>query len=576
MLFDDILKQLGEFGPYQRRVYLLATLYYIPWAFHAIASVFLAAGTDHWCSIPTPVSDAFNCTGFGLDLEECERAQKNLIIPRRHVEGALVYEQCERYNISGFTGDATAKLKTNVTQECDTWEYDMTQYKTTVVQDFDLVCENKNLPKYADSAYFAGFLIGNFLFGNIADWIGRYLTFFIAVGCMTVSGTVAAFSPTFTAYAIMKFFIGLTNMAGLCAFTLGSEIVGPSKRAMAGNVGGLLFSVGYMLLAIIAYFIRDWRQLQLAISVPLVLFFLLIPILCESPRWLISRGQFSKAEQIIRKAAKVNKAQLPKVLFEEHEQIMEKEDKAIGTPWDLFKTPNMRAKSLNLFYNWFVNNMVYYGLSLSTSGLGVNDYVAAFVSGAVEVPALLSCWFILDRFGRRFPLFIYMVGGGMACILAALLPPGVGRTVVAMIGKFGITASFSVAYILSGELFPTPVRSIGIGMSSMCARVSGIIAPFILILGDYWPPLPFIIFGVNSVVAGALALLLPETLGTNLPQTLHEGEAFTRSSSNAPGLWTLCKFNGKDTEYQKTPAVEDAKELDEYPDDINENSAVPV
>ncbi|XP_072020844.1 organic cation transporter protein-like [Amphiura filiformis] len=374
----------------------------------------------------------------------------------------------------------------------------------------------------------------------------------------------------------MRFFIGMTNMAGLCVFILGSEIVGPSKRAMAGNVIWLFFSAGYMLLAIIAYFIRDWRQLQLAISVPLVLFFLLIPILCESPRWLISRGKFAKAEQIIRKAAKVNKAQLPEVLFEEHEQIMEKEDKAMGTPWDLFKTPNMRAKSLNLFYNWFVNNMVYYGLSLSTSGLGVNDYVAAFVSGAVEVPAYISCWFILDRFGRRLPLCIYMVGGGMACILAALLPPGVGRTVVAMIGKFGITASFSVVYIFSGELFPTPVRSIGIGMSSMCARVSGIIAPFILTLGDYWSPLPFIFFGVNSVVAGSLALFLPETLGTNLPQTLDEGEAFTRSSSNTPGLWTLCKFKGNDTAYQKTPAIEDAKEPGDCPDDTNENSAVPV
>ena len=64
-------------------------------------------------------------------------------------------------------------------------------------------------------------------------------------------------------------------------------------------------------------------------------------------------------------------------------------------------------------------------------------------------------------------------------------------------------------------------------MSSMCARMSGILAPFILILGDYWSALPFIIFGVNAIIAGILALLLPETLGTSLPQTLEEGEAFT-------------------------------------------------
>ena len=53
--------------------------------------------------------------------------------------------------------------------------------------------------------------------------------------------------------------------------------MGPSKRAMAGNVIWMLFSSGYMLLALIAYFIRDWRTLQLVLSVPTVLFFLLIP-----------------------------------------------------------------------------------------------------------------------------------------------------------------------------------------------------------------------------------------------------------------------------------------------------------
>ena len=65
--------------------------------------------------------------------------------------------------------------------------------------------------------------------------------------------------------------------------------------------------------------------------------------------------------------------------------------------------------------------MVYYGLALSTSGLGVNAYVAAFVSGAVEIPAYISCWFILDRFGRRLPLCCYMVGAGIACVMSVFI-----------------------------------------------------------------------------------------------------------------------------------------------------------
>ena len=39
----------------------------------------------------------------------------------------------------------------------------------------------------------------------------------------------------------------------------------------------------------------------------------------ESARWLINRGRHKEAEKIIRKVAKVNKKELPDVLFEDDE-----------------------------------------------------------------------------------------------------------------------------------------------------------------------------------------------------------------------------------------------------------------
>ena len=67
-------------------------------------------------------------------------------------------------------------------------------------------------------------------------------------------------------------------------------------------------------------------------------------------------------------------------------------------------------------------------------------------------------------------------------------------------------------------------RSIGMGMSSVAARVSGIMSPIILLLGNYWAPLPLIIFGISSILAGVFALLLPETKGRPLPETLEDSE----------------------------------------------------
>ena len=71
-----------------------------------------------------------------------------------------------------------------------------------------------------------------------------------------------------------------------------------------------------------------------------------------------------------------------------------------------------------------------------------------------------------------------------------------------------------------------PNRSVGIGVCSMCSRIAGILSPVILLLSDYWQPLPVLIFGITSIVAGLLILLLPETRGAQLPETLEEGETF--------------------------------------------------
>ena len=51
-------------------------------------------------------------------------------------------------------------------------------------------------------------------------------------------------------------------------------------------------------------------------------------------------------------------------------------------------------------------------------------------------------------------------------------------TSLTMSGKFAITMSFNIIYLFTAELFPTSVRNMAVGSSSMVARISGMIAPF--------------------------------------------------------------------------------------------------
>lgn len=53
---------------------------------------------------------------------------------------------------------------------------------------------------------------------------------------------------------------------------LGMELVGPSKRKMAGVISGMFFSVGQIILGLLSNFIRDYQVLQTAITLPAMVF----------------------------------------------------------------------------------------------------------------------------------------------------------------------------------------------------------------------------------------------------------------------------------------------------------------
>ncbi|CAL4144108.1 unnamed protein product, partial [Meganyctiphanes norvegica] len=79
------------------------------------------------------------------------------------------------------------------------------------------------------------------------------------------------------------------------------------QRSIVGIMFCLPFAIGYMLLPGVAYLLRDWRDLHLAISVPVMLLIANTIILPESPRWLIQTGQVARAEKELQKAARWNR-----------------------------------------------------------------------------------------------------------------------------------------------------------------------------------------------------------------------------------------------------------------------------
>ena len=97
---------------------------------------------------------------------------------------------------------------------------------------------------------------------------------------------------------------------------------------------------------------------------------------------------------------------------------------------------------------------------------------------------------------------------------------------LSLVGKFGASASFFVVYLYTAELFPTSIRNQAVGACSLVARFGGISALLLDLLKTYWLPAPVFIMGLVATVAGALAVLFPETLGNKLPESMEEALRF--------------------------------------------------
>ncbi|XP_029965987.1 organic cation transporter protein isoform X2 [Salarias fasciatus] len=514
MHFDEIIHTVGGFGKFQKLLYVWISLPQIFLAFHMLVSIFTGAVPPH------------RCRGSGSSAGSPGSLNFSLL-----TSGEL---SCPVHSNQSDAG-AFPEGQPNVSCKGG-WEYSTETFQSTIVTEWDLVCDMASLNHVGSSIYMFGLLVGALLFGILADKYGRRNIILISLAIQAVFGVGAAFAPNFYIYTALRFMVG-TSISGVImnAFVLGTEWTGSKQRMLAGIVTDYSFGVGYILLAGVAYLIRDWRKLQLAISAPGFFFIFYILVLPKSARWLMINNRNEEAWDLIRKAAQMNGKNFTQDL--EMCQVYKAEDKSeIQTKYsilDLVRTPRMRQQSLIVFYLWFVNILVYYGLSLNISDLGMNIYLTQMIFGLVEMPARTITLFTLNR-SRKFSQLAFLLVGGSACLLSIFVPNDLSvlRTTLAMVGKFGITASLSIIYVYSAEVFPTVIRQNGIGMGSMCARLGGVLAPMMHFLRLLSPQAPMILCGLLPLLGAALTLLLPETANKPLPDSIQDIEGHKLRSSH--------------------------------------------
>ncbi|GMR52886.1 hypothetical protein PMAYCL1PPCAC_23081, partial [Pristionchus mayeri] len=524
--FDGLLSQVGDLGPYQIIMFFVMCLpASLPSAFSAFNTPFVAGMPPHRCRVPEGMEELIP---EDEKLRPCFQYNQTVVNWYRSNSTSVPFDILKRND------DVTLVPCQNG------WVYDNTTYTDSIVTEFELYCERSWWVEFSTTIFYVGSFIGNILYGYVADKFGRRRSFFIILINLVVCGTANAFVWNMESFVVVRFLVGLPFPALFqIPFIISMEWMGMSGRIFSGLMISMFFALAMVLLGVLAMLVRQWRQLTFWCNAPFAALFLYHFFLPESPRWLVSIGRFDEAKKTLKKIAELNKRDvnvddLVHQLRSSRRSSVQAEDVNRHNVFDLFRTPNLRKKTILVTYIWVMNAIIYNGLTLNVSNLPVDDYVSFIINGASELPAFFIVWPLLGFIGRRWSLASCMLICGIGCVSAMFAPspqehPWVIAT-MSFVGKFGVGAGFATIYIFAGELYPTVVRAIGMGMSSMVAGSGLLLAPHLVALGSYWKILPLILMGFMSLSAGIATFFLPETLGAPLPQTLEDAENFGKSS----------------------------------------------
>ena len=417
------------------------------------------------------------------------------------------------------------------------------------------------------TANLIGMALGAFIWGGIADVIGRKKAFTLTLLVFSIFTVAGAFAPAYGWFILFRFLAGF-GLGGCIPvdYALVGEFTPSRHRGRVLTAMDGWWPIGASLCAFVSAYLLDfgdWRLIMLVMIVPALLTVAVRFGIPESPLYLASVGRYAEADAIIARLVERTGADVREWTHEAPAAAAapaspdEPESPGVPPATSSSAAPapkaepsvsrQLRAASGQLVQLWqhsakttlvswslFVSVLlVYYAALTWLPGIlkkqGMADQAAFLVTGsmtAVGILGVIASALIVERFGRKVVLGVSSIIAAVLLVGAAVFIEASGANLTfaakATIIGFGFVIQIAIPtlYTYVSELYPTRLRGSGFGWASAASRLATGIAP--IVFGTFmWPvlglTLTFILTGALVVIAVVLmSFMARETTGEEL------------------------------------------------------------
>ncbi len=334
---------------------------------------------------------------------------------------------------------------------------------------------------------FMGLMIGSVGLGMLADRIGRRIPLILGLIIFSVFSGGLFWVHSFKTFCILRFLSGL-GMGGVLTLciTLGSEFAPAKVRGRMVATMSTGFMIGPAMAGVVSILVIPsfgWRMVLLFSLLPLIFTPFLYWFLPESVRFLAQKRRYDEATAVLRRIEKA--AHVEPTQWTEESFVLPSIERKGGVK-RLFSS-KLAVMTILIWLVYFFNNIAIYGLIiwlptlLSKTGISLvrsYGYTAMGHFGGVLGSILLGM--VLDRFGRKGGLvFAYVLAAVVSWLFGQATGSPVALYLLSMATGFFIIGGQSAQHAVTSEIYPTFIRSTGVGWALTMGRFGAVCAPLL-------------------------------------------------------------------------------------------------